>query len=287
MFNRNLLRLFALRLDYQRNRSPEVAGVTHEEVEYDGHAIAFLEGLWGEGFLSPGGPDEVDRIVAGLGLSGKKGIDIGCGSGGIAAHLVVMHKAAHMTGFDVELPVIEAARALASRKGLSDRLDFVHGMPGPLPFGDSSFDFVFSKDAMLHVPDKRSLFADLFRILKPGGFLAASDWLTSHDGEPSDLMKAYVASEGLSFHMHSPGWYEDALKLAGFVDVRTVDRNGWYRAEAARELARLEGSFGRDLAKRVGGDYVTKNIRTWKAMKRVLDTGEHRPTHLFATKPLR
>lgn len=260
--------------------------MTHDDVEYDDHAIAFLEGLWGEGFLSPGGPEEVDRIVDGLGLSGKKGLDIGCGSGGIAAHLVVKHNAAHITGFDVELPVIEAAKSLARRKDLADRLDFVHGTPGPLPFANAIFDFAFSKDAMLHVPDKRSLFADLFRILKPGGFLAASDWLTSHDGEPSGLMKAYVASEGLSFHMHSPAWYEQALKDAGFADVRTVDRNLWYRGEASRELARLEGPFGNDLAVQVGADYVAKNIKTWKSMKMVLDSGEHRPTHLFAIKPL-
>ena len=34
--------------------------------EYDDTAIRFLEALWGEGYLSPGGPDEVDRVVAGL-----------------------------------------------------------------------------------------------------------------------------------------------------------------------------------------------------------------------------
>jgi ubiquinone/menaquinone biosynthesis C-methylase UbiE len=57
---------------------------------------------------------------------------------------------------------------------------------------------VFSKDALLHVPDKDALFAEIFRVLKPGGVFAASNWMTSHDGEPSPDMKAYVAAEGLS-----------------------------------------------------------------------------------------
>ncbi|TIV04561.1 MAG: SAM-dependent methyltransferase, partial [Mesorhizobium sp.] len=64
------------------------------EPEYDDTAIRFLEALWGEGYLSPGGPDEVDRIVEGLSLKGKTILDIGCGAGGITLHLMVKHGAA-------------------------------------------------------------------------------------------------------------------------------------------------------------------------------------------------
>jgi phosphoethanolamine N-methyltransferase len=35
----------------------------------------------------------------------------------------------------------------------------------------------------------------------------------------------------------------------------------------------------------VGTAYVDKNIRTWEAMQTVLDSGEHRPTHLRGRKP--
>ncbi|MER9004587.1 MULTISPECIES: class I SAM-dependent methyltransferase [unclassified Mesorhizobium] len=70
------------------------------EPEYDDAAIRFLEALWGEGYLSPGGPDEVDRVVEGL--SRKTILDIGCGSGGIALHLIERHGAAHATGFDID-----------------------------------------------------------------------------------------------------------------------------------------------------------------------------------------
>ena len=84
--------------------------------EYDDTAIRFLEMLWGEGYLSPGGPEEVDRVVAGLDLSGCRLLDIGCGSGGVALHLLQAHGAGHVTGFDVEGPVIAAARARAAER---------------------------------------------------------------------------------------------------------------------------------------------------------------------------
>lgn len=254
--------------------------------EYDDTAIRFLEALWGEGYLSPGGPDEVDKVLEGLSLQGKTILDIGCGSGGIALHLVERHGAAHATGFDVELPVIEAATQRAIRRGLGGRARFVQAAPGPLPFADRSFDVVFSKDALLHVSDKDALFAEIFRVLKPGGAFAASNWMISHDGEPSPDMKAYVAAEGLSFAMASPQRYAQAMRRAGFEDVIIRDRNPWYREVAREELTRLKGPLYPTVASIVGAAYVDKNIRTWEAMQKVLDSGEHRPTHLRAWKPV-
>lgn len=255
--------------------------------EYDDTAIRFLEALWGEGYLSPGGPEEVDRIVAGLDLRGKRVLDIGCGSGGIALHLIERHGAGHVTGFDVEGPVIAAARHRAEASGVAARAAFIHGAPGPLPFAEGSFDIVFSKDALLHVPDKDALFAEIFRVLTAGGALAASNWMIGHDGEPTPDMKAYVAAEGLSFSMASPARYQLAMERAGFTDIAITDRNPWYREVARDELSRLKGPLHETVAAAVGRAYVDKNIRTWEAMQKVLDSGEHRPTHLRAWKPVK
>lgn len=255
------------------------------EPEYDDDAMRFLEALWGDGYLSPGGPEEVDRVVAGLELTGRELLDIGCGSGGITLHLVERHGVGRATGFDVELPVVEAARRRAASRGLAERARFVHAAPGVLPFSDASFDVVFSKDALLHVPDKDALFAEIFRVLKPGGAFAASNWMIGHDGEPSPEMKDYVAAEGLSFAMASPARYAEAMRRAGFENVETRDRNPWYREVARRELEQLKGPLYDKVAAVVGTPYVDKNIRTWEAMQKVLDSGEHRPTHLRGWKP--
>jgi phosphoethanolamine N-methyltransferase len=255
------------------------------EPEYDDTAIRFLEALWGEGYLSPGGPEEVDRVVEGLDLAGRTLLDIGCGTGGVTLHLAGKYGLAHAIGFDVEGPVVEAARRRAEARGLARRVVFVQAPPGPLPFPDASFDVVFSKDALLHVPNKDFLFAEIFRVLKPGGVFAASNWMIAHDGEPSPAMKAYVAAEGLSFAMASPARYAAAMRRAGFADVETRDRNPWYREVARGELARLKGPLRDTVAAAVGAAYVEKNIRTWEAMQTVLDSGEHRPTHLRGWKP--
>lgn len=260
------------------------SGEAHQP-EYDEQAIAFLEEMWGDGFLSPGGPQEVERIVAGLDFTGRNVLDIGCGSGGITLFLARNYPLEHITGFDVEQPVIDAASARARQDGLCERVSFLRGDPGPLPFESGSFDIVFSKDALVHVADKEGVFAEVFRILRPGGRFAASDWMIGHDGEPSTEMNEYLAAEGLSFGMGSPARYRKAMAGAGFVDVRTVDRNPWYRERAREELARLREARNGSLAEKVGREYVDKNIRTWTAMLTVLDSGEHRPTHVFGSKP--
>lgn len=257
----------------------------HQEPEYDEVHMRFLELVWGAGYLSPGGPDEVARVLQGLDLAGKSILDLGCGSGGIALHIAGNYDPASVTGFDVEVPVILRARAAAQAAGLSDRLTFVQAPPGALPFADASFDTVFSKDAMVHVPDKDALFAEIFRVLKPGGMLAASDWLIGHDDPPSEAMRDYLEAEGLSFGMASPARYRQAMEHAGFTGISTLSRNGWYREEAARERARLSGELYDVAVEAVGRAFVDKNIRTWAAMQKVLDSGEHCPTHLRAQKP--
>ena len=133
---------------------------------------------------------------------------------------------------------------------------------------------VFSKDALIHIPDKEALFAEIFRVLKPGGMVAASDWLRGDDNEPSPEMKEYLTMEGLSFGMASPTRYRSALEGAGFNDVGLNNRNGWYLQVAKDELVQLKGKLYAPAVEAAGKEMVDHNIGTWKAMLKVLEIGE-------------
>jgi phosphoethanolamine N-methyltransferase len=260
-------------------------GNTENGELYHDKLIGMLERLWGDGWLSPGGPEEVRRLLDGTDLSGKTVLDIGCGAGGIDVLLVKEFNAGYVCGIDVEDTVLASARAHAAKHGVHDRIGVVKVVPGPLPFAPAMFDIVFSKDSIVHIPDKHTLMRDVFRVLKPGGCFVASDWLIGHDNEPSQQMKDYIASEGLDFGMASPGRYREAMQQAGFRDVAISSRNAWYRDRAKQELAALTGPLYTEAVTALGKEFVDHNADIWRNMIPVLESGEHCPTHLRGFKP--
>lgn len=257
----------------------------HPDVLYSEREIRFLEAMWGDGFLSPGGPEEVARTVAGINFAGATVVDIGCGSGGATIALVSDHGAARVIGVDVEATVCERATACVARAGLTDQIEIRQVVPGPLAIADGGVDIVFSKDSIVHIPDKEALAADLFRVLRPGGWFVAGDWLISHDGEPSAEMASYLAAEDLDFGMASPARYRRALEAAGFVDVELTNRNEWYRDVARDELERLTGAERMRFEALIGAESLARQIAVWEAMVPVLESGEHCPHHIRARRP--
>jgi phosphoethanolamine N-methyltransferase len=249
---------------------------------YDDALVALLELVWGEGYMSPGGPDEIRMIVEGVEPAGKAVLDLGCGTGGITRFLAETYRPASIVGVDIDRGLIERA---GDRTGGAAGLSFRTVRPGPLPFADGSFDLVFSKDAMVHIENKEALFAQIFRVLRPGGSVAASDWMSSTDGPFSAAMAYYLQAEGLGFGMASPTRYRTAMAEAGFRDIRLVDRNEWYRPLAHREHDALAGPLYERLVARVGKDFVDHEIEVWRALTVVVDSGELRPAHLRARKP--
>lgn len=257
----------------------------HATQEYDDNLVALLEAVWGEGYMSPGGGEEVDRYMQGVDLVGLSVLDIGCGLGGVDVYLAKARGAASVTGIDIVPDLIERSQRLAQKHGVADKTAFVCVEPGPLPFPDASFDVVTSKDSIIHIADKHALAADVFRVLKPGGRFAASDWLAGYEGEPSPEMKAYLVAEALDFGLASAETYRAALAAAGFEDIEIVDRNEWYRAEARRERDQLRGALYDGLKAEVGAAFLEHEIDVWNKLIVATDQGQLRPTHLRARKP--
>jgi len=177
------------------------------------------------------------------------------------------------------------ARARVAKASLSDRIEVLQVTGGALPFDDASFEVVFSKDSLVQIPDKRSLFEEVHRVLVPRGQFIASDWLRGGSGAYSAEMLDYFRLEGITYNMSSAEDTAAALTDAGFVDIDVKDRNAWYLAVAERELRSMRGEWLPVLESRLGFERAQHFVANWEQLVLVLRRGELRPSHLKAAKP--
>jgi ubiquinone/menaquinone biosynthesis C-methylase UbiE len=80
----------------------------------------------------------------------------------------------HVTGIDMTPEMLAKARAAAAEMGVTN-VEFVEGEAERLPFADASFDVVISNGVIDLVPDKDAVFAELYRVLAPGGRMQIAD----------------------------------------------------------------------------------------------------------------
>lgn len=255
------------------------------EAEYDNQTIKFLEQVWGVGYLSPGGTEEVDKIVNRVPLGGKQVMDLGCGAGGITLYLAEKYDVANIVGFDVEQPSITLARQRQENSPAAMRVDFIQGAAGALPFADNSFHVIFSKDALIHVPDKHFIVNEIFRTLKPGGTFVASDWLISSAEKPSQNINNWLESEGFEFLPGTQSEYESAMQTSGFSNLEFNNRNAWHKNQITDEIEYIANARYDQLVAEFGLEYVTDQLNAWRYLQVVADSGELFPMHLYGEKP--
>ncbi len=253
--------------------------------EYDQGLQTLLQVVWGEGFLSPGGPEEVARVLEGLSIRGCSVLDIGSGLGAIDVLLVREHGAAQVVGIDLEPDLIAQARARVARQGLDRQIEFRQVSPGPLPFPAASFEVVFSKDSLVQIPDKPALFTEIRRVLQPGGLFAASDWLRGGSGAYSPEMLEFFRLEGITYNLATAQDTVVALRTAGFTNIAVEDRAAWYRELAEQELAAMQRDWLPLMESRLGPQRARHFVTNWQQMVLVLRRGELRPAHIRARAP--
>ena len=149
-------------------------------------------------------------------------LDLGSGAGFdcfLAANRV--GNTGRVIGVDMTPEMIEKARENA-RKGNYQNVEFRLGEIENLPVADSSVDVVISNCVINLSPDKRRVFNEAFRVLKPGGRLMVSDIVLLRELPDfiKDSIEAYIGCLSGAIMKDE---YIDAIKAAGFEKVRIID----------------------------------------------------------------
>lgn len=166
---------------------------------------SFLVGFEGDWRDTWWNPDFLELMARRWRLSEvRRVLDVGCGVGHWGRTLLPHLPAdATLTGVDREPAFAEKAAAKASDLGLAHRTTYLAGAIESLPFADDTFDLVTCQTVLMHVADVPVALAEMRRVCKPGGLLAAV--------EPDNLAEAVTFLRGSA----GPAW-RDMLSLLDF-----------------------------------------------------------------------
>jgi ubiquinone/menaquinone biosynthesis C-methylase UbiE len=190
---------------------------------FTGSVPANYDRYMGPMFFEPYAADLADRIP----ITAASVLEIACGTG-IATRAVRarLGSTPRLVATDLNEAMIDQAR---HRFDPGERVEFRQADAMSLPFGDGEFDAAVCQFGVMFFPDKATAFADIFRVLGPGGTFHFNVWGRLEDNELSNAVQeavdAYFKTDAPQFYRDTPFGFHDAeliralLVGAGFRDV--------------------------------------------------------------------
>jgi len=113
--------------------------------------------------------------------AGDRVLDIGCGLGGPARQIAAAY-GCHVTGIDLTRDYVDAGNVLSAWLRLKERVSLQLGNALALPFADALFTAAYMLHVGMNIVDKRALFAEAARVLRPGAHFGVFDVMSTGDG---------------------------------------------------------------------------------------------------------
>jgi sarcosine/dimethylglycine N-methyltransferase len=147
-------------------------------------------------------------------------LDIGAGLGG-PARLLASARGCHVVCLEQSSDYCAGARLLNRLTGLDDRVEVQEGNALDMPFPDSSFDVVWMQNVGANISDKAGLYAEIHRVLKPGGYFVFQE-VAAGEGGPLYFPLPWASDPVDNFTVPIDD-LRSGLENCGFVEERFED----------------------------------------------------------------
>ena len=170
--------------------------------------------------------------------AGETVVDLGSGSGMDAFYAVsLVGSSGHVIGVDFSPDQLIKARGLAAGIG---RVEFLEGRIEDLPLDDESVDCVISNGVINLSPDKKAVFAEAARVLRPGGRLAIADMITERQLTEAIVCNADLWASCIGGAAQQDAYLE-AIESAGFTVTQQRVNTYGFVSEQARSASTKYG----------------------------------------------
>ncbi len=149
--------------------------------------------------------------------SGMKVLDTGSGIGGSARFLVDRFDC-EVDALDLSVEFVKTAEDLDRLVGLTGKINHRVGSVLDLPYDSNLFDVVWSQNVAMNVADKTTMFAEAYRVLRPGGVYVLTYIGRGSDAE-IDYPLPWAMTEATSFTV-PPSEFIHALSGVGFESIK-------------------------------------------------------------------
>ena len=172
-----------------------------------------------------GGRLATDNLLNQLNFSTDDHIlDVGCGLGG-ACRYVANKLNNCVTGIDLTHEYIDVGNVLSAWVGLDNQVALQQGSALCMPFEDETFDGAIMLHVGMNIDDKVKLFAETYRVLRPGASFGVYDIMQIKNGELTYPVP--WATEISTSMLNTPDQYKKALNQAGFKTSKENIRSGF------------------------------------------------------------
>jgi sterol 24-C-methyltransferase len=241
----------------------------------------FYEFGWGQSFhFAPRARGETFResilrnqqwLALRLGLSpDSRVLDVGCGVGG-PMRTIARFAGCRITGLNNNAYQVARAGVHNRSTGLEALCDVVHGDFMAMPFPDARFDAAYAIEATVHAPNLAGAYAEIGRVLQPGGLLASYEWamtprFNAADPDHQRIRREIEATMGI-VHLSTAGEITDSVAAAGLQLVQVEDRCAGSEVPWWEKLAPARNPFALRRSSGIGKHFTNVSVRVLEALR--------------------